>query len=182
MKIQNRYFLFSVISALVLMVGLFGRFYLADPTNGFEILLSGVVFLIGLVLFCYNGYQTILWHSRAWEFKNVFGVNPPNNPWMNWKARTAIQPIVDQMLKNLASFLDEAYKAENKIKDMAPDSLEEARIRHDNLMKGIPKVESTNKVFRDNQDLAYEWGFEIHHDYRNYFDKNCRDEKHKKQF
>jgi len=182
MKIQNRYFLASLTSALILLIGLLGRFYFGDPTNSTDTLSSGMFILVGIVLFFSNGYKTVLWHSRARQFRNNFGVNPPSDPNMNWKVRLAIQPIVDEMLKSFAFLQDEAYKAENLIKDLDPGNLEEARLRHDDLMKGIPKVASVTKVFRDNSNLAYEWGFEIHHHYQNYLDKSCKDEKHKKQF
>lgn len=180
MKIQDKYlwlFVLSFVFAMACLVAFaYATVYLRQA---FWLICGGV----SVICSCWNFVKACIWLSRARKFKNVFGVEPPDNPKeQNWKQYSAKQPIVDQFLKTLARFLHEAYEAENKIKDQQPRNLDEANRRHNELMQGAPSVAGTSKAFWDSHNLAQEYGFEVWGIYQDYIVQSPTTNKRSKEF
>lgn len=181
MKIQVRYLLFAVI-ALALSVMALYMHHVTPSSNGVGIFTWGISVLVSLVGFFYQIYKTILWNERARRFKSIFGINPPNDPNMDWKVLRALQPVVDEHLKVQAGYLNRAYEVENKILVKAPQGVDEAKERAEKIAVQATEVEQEKRIFWGGHNLAWEWGFEVYGDYQSYLEKNTKGTKNKKKF
>lgn len=189
MKIQNKYLLRS----FFLIWGIVSTLYVmleVSEDNEMGIAFWGFLGAITICVYVSSLCKFVLWTSRARRFKIAFSVNPPNNPSQahrngkEWKKWSATQPIVDAILKHYALELDLAYKSENSIKDVVPESLQVAQLRHNRMLEIAPTVQSAYDDFWDKRNLAWEWGFEVWDSQKDYVSALNRTgkEKNKKRF
>ncbi len=191
MKIQNKYWLFSFLSAAIPVVA-WWLLNLSKPIAQ-SLSFSGVFFFfggLGLGFLVCNAYYAVLWTIRARRFWNTFVVNAPIDSvhtWSagrDWKIWSAIQPIVDKVLEIRAKTLETAYVAENKIKDESPADMTGMLRRHDALLKGMAGIAASYDYFWHARNLAYEWGFEVWSSYQDYIDplERAGKKKFRKEF
>lgn len=184
MRIQDRYFCFSVASFLAIFTMLY-MFFATPLSNMPGTITWGFFSALAICVFVYNVYKTILWHSRARRFKYHFGTNPPADPHMDWKDRLAIQPIVDKILESRAGHFADSIAYENvALEKMPTNTIAEAEYRAKEIFARAEVVERRKKNFWMLHNLAFEWGFEVYDSHLDYTSPLSRagKEKRKKKF